>query len=161
MIDLTDLTTVATAADPAVTGCALLKPDREPDPGWVVATLADGSRVRIDGAAPDSPALAALAALDVSPEAQAARELTRARGAALASFLSRSDPTALQVRALLNAIVFLFNNRFEALGQPRLLQPELLGYILQNPDIADPAPAQSARVPAHVGNSDVPGAAPG
>jgi len=75
---------------------------------------------------------------DWSPEAQAAWELARNRNIALSTSLSRSDDTAISVRAWLNAVIFLVNNRLEALGQPRVQLSEIMGVIQADPAIGDP-----------------------
>jgi hypothetical protein len=150
---ITDLTEAATAADPACVGCALVG-DAPAQPGWLVVQRADGLRVRIDGVASDSPAVAAVLALDLSAEAVAARELNRTRSAALMGLLTSGDDVGIAVRATVAAITFLVNNRLEhfsaqivALGgtaypEPvRVLQNDILAYLQQNPTAGDPLPS--------------------
>lgn len=81
---------------------------------------------------------AVCAGFDSSPEAQAAWELSRNRNVALSTSLSRADDTAISVRAWLNAVIYLVNNRLEELGQPRVQLAEILGVIQANPTIGDP-----------------------
>lgn len=131
MIDITtpslatDITAVAQAADSAVSGASVLAVDRAAEPGWTVVTRADGLRVRLDGVGADSPAVQAVLNLDLSPQAIAARAQAALEAAASKSLLVRDDVTAIQVRALITAVVFLINNRLEALGQPRVLEVEI------------------------------------
>lgn len=75
---------------------------------------------------------------DWSDEAQAAWELAQNRNIALSTSLSRADDTAISVRAWLNAVIFLVNNRLEALGQPRVQLSEIMGVIQADPTIGDP-----------------------
>ncbi len=111
--------------------------------GVSVGTPGDSGTVRIDYApeatAPQrQAAVNALAAFDWSEQAQAAWELSVSRQAALTSLLSRSDDTAIGVRAAIFAVCDLINLRLEALGQPKVLMLEILGYIQSNPTIGDP-----------------------
>lgn len=64
--------------------------------------------------------------------------LNRTRAEALPTLLTRADVTGVQVRLVIAALTFLFNNRLESLGQPRVLESEILGYIVANPMLGDP-----------------------
>lgn len=152
MSTVSDLTAAAQAADPACVGCALIGA-QPAQLGWVVAERADGLRVRVDGVTPDSPAVAAVLALDLSEGAVAARALERTRAAALWGLLTRADDTGIAVRATVAALTFLVNNRLEhmnaqivALGgtafpEPvRVLESEILAYLMANPTAGDPTP---------------------
>lgn len=111
--------------------------------GVSVGTPGDSSTVRIDydpsaTSAQQAAAQAALAAFDWSDEAQAAWELSQSRTAALTSLLTRSDDTAIGVRLALFAVCDTLNLRLVALGQPKVLLPEILSYIQANPTLGDP-----------------------
>ncbi len=109
-----DLFEAARAADPGVSGAAVLDAARPSEPGWHVVTRADGVRVRIDtatGAAPTAAALAAAVDLDLSPAAllarddlrhparKALRDLADQAVADIDTFLAIADTaTAAQVR---------------------------------------------------------------
>lgn len=67
-----------------------------------------------------------------------AEVLNTKRALALSSLLTRDDETALAVRAMFSAVVFLVNNRLETLGQKRILQEEIIDYITANPLLGDP-----------------------
>lgn len=139
-IDIADLTSIARAADPAVSGCAALPDGIAAEPGWVVATLGDGARVRIDGVAGGSPAVAAVEGADLSAAAAAARAVAQTRGVALPTLATRADVTGLQVRAVVDAICTLANDEFEAIGRGRpLTAGKLLTYIANNPTGGDPS----------------------
>lgn len=159
MSAILDLTAAATAADPACVGCALLG-DAPAQPGWLVVQRADGLRVRIDGVASDSPAVAAVLALDLSAEAVAARELNRTRNAALWGLLTRADEIGIAVRAVLAGLSSGINDRLElidtqlrALGQAgipapvRVLDTEVLAYLQANPTAGDPLPLTAGAAP--------------
>lgn len=73
-----------------------------------------------------------------SDAAQAEWELDRARANALGTLLTRADDTGIAVRAILNAVIYLVNNRLEALGQTRVLEAEILAFIAANPTVGDP-----------------------
>ncbi|HEY1191905.1 MAG TPA: hypothetical protein VGE74_30015 [Gemmata sp.] len=140
-IEVTDLTAIARAADPAVSGLAVLRPDREAEPGWVVAALGDGTRVRIDGVTEDSPAIAAVAGADLGVGAVADRALAVARTEARDTLATRADLTGIQVRTVVDAVCTLANDEFEALGRGRpLTADKLFGYIAVNPTSGDPLP---------------------
>jgi hypothetical protein len=126
VIDLADLTALAKAADPAVSGCAVLKPDRDPEPGWVIATRADGTRVRIDGVAPDSPAVAVVLSADLSTMAVATRRLAAAPARAIGALLGSTDPATQGVVSLFRLAFTLINDGREARGLARLQEPELI-----------------------------------
>lgn len=115
-----------------------------PIAGISVGTPGDSGTVRIDFdplATPEqrAAAQAVVDGFDWSDAAQAAWELGQARTRALTSFFARGDETAIAVRAWLSAYIFLANNRLEALGQTRVLAPEILAYIEANPTLGDPA----------------------
>lgn len=95
---------------------------------------------RPPGATPQQVAAAqsAIDAFDPSIEAQAAWELDRTRYAALTGLLTRGDDIGIGVRAVTRAIVTLINDRLEALGQPRVMEAEILGLIAAVPTIGDP-----------------------
>lgn len=78
---------------------------------------------------------------DTSPGARAARALAAARRAAFDGFFSRGDDTAIAVRAMFEAVLFLVNNRLQALGQTRVLKDEVVAYLMANPTIGDPTAA--------------------
>lgn len=109
---VTALTTAAVVADGSVVGVAVLKPDREAEPGWFVTVRTDGLRVRIDtatGAAPSAAAVNAVKALDLSDAAERARQdatnpdrkaLSDQAAQAIAdnnTFLALANPTTAQV----------------------------------------------------------------
>lgn len=83
-------------------------------------------------------AQAAIDSFDPSAVAQAAWELTRRRADALASFFSRSDDTAIALRAWLTALQTLVNDRLEAAGQSRVTEADVLAFIRSNPTVGDP-----------------------
>jgi hypothetical protein len=82
----------------------------------------------------DSPEVVAFLA---GPTPEQRLEATRA--VALDTLLTRDDLTGVQVRAVVSAVVFLINNRLEALGQQRVLEAEILQFIAANPTVGDPA----------------------
>jgi hypothetical protein len=84
-------------------------------------------------------ALSTVGAFDWSNATQAAFDLAARRMTALTSFFSRDDDTAIAVRAFFTAVIFLMNNRFESLGQTRVLATEILAFIQANPTIGDPS----------------------
>lgn len=79
-----------------------------------------------------------------------AERLEAERASALMGLLTRADATGIAVRATVAALTFLVNNRLEAisaqlqaLGQPglavpRVLQDEILAYLMANPTAGDP-----------------------
>lgn len=163
MINVLDVMRIAVAADSNVSGVSLLAPGQTEQDGWVVVALPDGARIRVDGVAPDSPAIAAVAAADFGPQAESVRTLAVNRIAAFAGLLARNDETAIGVRAVFATQVFLFNNRIEFLfskvagllgvtpealaaefGAPtRVLQSDIFACIMSNPMAGDPNVGQS------------------
>lgn len=142
-----DLTLAARAADPACVGCALLDAG-DSRPGWLIAERADGLRVRIDGVAPGSPAVAAVLALDLGDEATRARAAQRLAAAAVMDTLGRAavDPFAAAVVALFDVAFTLVNDERELRGAPRLTSAEIFPLAIdallarQNPAPASPPP---------------------
>lgn len=131
MIDIvSDLTAIARAADAAVIGCSVLAPGREAEPGWTVATLPDGTRVRLDGVGSDSPAVGALRAADRSAGAVAGRAMARSTAAAVAQFLASTDPSAIAVRVIVRRLATWHNDTRERDGLPRLTEPEIVAQLL-------------------------------
>lgn len=126
---LDDLFAAARAADAACSGCALLAAG-ETRPEWLVAERADGRRVRIDGVAAGSPAVAAVLALDLSAEAVRAREVQRARAAAVTAFLTSNDPVTVAARALFRLAFTWINDERESRGAPRILEPDIIALAL-------------------------------
>lgn len=74
----------------------------------------------------------------VTPEQVDAARKAVARDAALSGLLTRPDDTAVGVRLALFAVVDLVNLRLAAMGQAKVLLPEILGYIAANPTLGDP-----------------------
>ena len=95
-----------------------------PQPGYAEEALAD-----------DAPEVVAYRAGRVPLNVD---RLAATRAEALTSLNTRADVTAVQVRALVEAIVYLINNRLESLGQKRVLAPEIFAYLAANPTIGDP-----------------------
>lgn len=93
------------------------------------------------GATPEqqADAQAVVDSFDPSPDVHAAWELSQNRTKALTTALTRADDTAITVRAWLVATTKLINDRLEALGQTRVLEPEILSYIRANPTLGDPS----------------------
>lgn len=103
-----------------------------------IGVFGDPTTVTVDPPELQAPAQAAIDAFDWSDGATTAWELTQNRNAALSTSLSRADDTAISVRAWLNAVIYLVNNRLEALGQPRVQLSEIMGVIQADPTIGDP-----------------------
>lgn len=129
MSAILELTAAAQAADPACAGCAILG-DGPAQPGWLVLERADGLRVRLDGVAADSPAVAAVLALDLSAEAAAARDLARTRAAAVAAFLNSNDPVIVATRALFRLAFTWINDERESRGAARILEPDIIALAM-------------------------------
>ena len=146
---LADLFDAARAADTACVGCAQLEPG-EARADWLVVERADGLRVRLDGVAADSPAVAAVLALDLSAEAARAREVQRLASAAVMDTLSRAavDPFAAAVVALFDTVFTLVNDLRERNGDSRLTPNEIFPAAIQAliarqggaPPVPPPAP---------------------
>ncbi len=126
---LNDLYAAAQAADPACVGCALIG-TTPAQPGWLVAERGDGLRVRIDGVAEDSPAVAAVLALDLSAEAVAARELGRTRAEAVTAFLTSNEPVIVATRALFRLAFTWINDERESRGAARILEPDIIALAM-------------------------------
>ena len=129
---LSDLFAAARAADPACAGCALLDAG-EVRPEWLIVERADGLRVRLDGVGAQSPAVAAVLALDLSAEAVRAREVQRLASAAVMDTLSRAaaDPFAAAVVALFDTAFTLINDLRQRNGDARLTPNEIFPAAIQ------------------------------
>lgn len=97
---------------------------QNPQPGYADEELPD-----------DAPEVVAFRA-GPTPEQQ----LEATRAVALGTLLTRDDLTGVQVRAVVAAVVYLINDRLEALGQPRVLEAEVLQFLATNPTVGDPIP---------------------
>ncbi len=107
MTGVPDLTLIAAAADPNVSGVAVLRPDRVAEPGWTVVERADGLRVRIDtstGVAPLAAAQKAILTADLSPAAVAARAAPAIQAVAAAA-QANPGPTSRLLRAAVLTLV--------------------------------------------------------
>lgn len=132
MSAILELTATAQAADSACVGCALIGA-QSAQPGWLVVERGDGLRVRIDGVAAESPAVAAVLALDLSAEAIAARAVQRLASAAVTDTLARAavDPFAAAVVALFDVAFTLINDERELRGAARLTPAEIFPAAIQ------------------------------
>ena len=137
----------------------ILRHDEESGRFAGVTRAADGAQIPADPANADYAAFLAwnseqVPPLDLSDRSPLtdSRRLERTRAAALTGLLLRADDIGIAVRATIAALTFLTNNRLElidaqlrALGQPglavpRVLQSEIIGYLMQNPTAGDPLP---------------------
>lgn len=103
-----DLIFLAMKADPNVSGGAVLKPGRAPEPGWFVYERTDGIVVRLDTINGERPTPAAEEAVyegDVSAEAHAERVAKAQKNETVQLFLADESPTARCVRAIARTMV--------------------------------------------------------
>ena len=110
--------TDALANIPEVLGCAVLRPDRIPEPGWQVFPLADGRRVRVDFASSTSQAtidqVRGIVA-GLAPQVLTPSQDTRRRAKQLAR---SSDPQAVLLRATLRVLYQAIKECRDRLGLP-------------------------------------------
>lgn len=107
-----DVDEAARAADPNVTGTAILSEGAVFEPQWFVVERADDLNVRIDtadGNAPIQAALDAVMNLDLSAGAVAARQVERERTQTVEAFLNDQSPTARVQRATITVLVAELN----------------------------------------------------
>lgn len=124
----------ALAGIPEVIGCAVLRPDRKPEPGWLVFTLADGQRARVDFAG--SPTARVLAQVQAILSAFAPQQMTPVQAArARAKRLARAiDPQVVLLRASLRVVFAVVKECREQLGLPSRTWEQLLTAVQQQID---------------------------
>lgn len=126
--------TEALSVIPEVIGCAVLRPDRVPEPGWRVFPLPDGRRVRVDFAGEPSAEItesvrAALAAINPQPLTPQEEGRRRARR------LARSaDPQAVLLRAALRVAFQAIKECRDQLGLPSRTWAQLQAAVEQQID---------------------------
>ena len=126
---LDDITAVAVAADPTVTGCAIVKESRE---GWHVVTISTGERVRVDsltGARPTA-AIVALASTDFGDMARRRRETAARARQAIRQLMTATDDTSVAVRGALSYSFTLQNDLRAYLGLPRMTEQQIYAGIV-------------------------------
>lgn len=95
----------------------------------VCANVVDGAIVATFPAGYESLGAALVASFDTSVEAQSSWEVAQTRAAAL-GVLASNDAIPVSVRVFIRDLYTQLNDVREAIGLPRILEPEILGRIV-------------------------------